>query len=99
MTKTQPIPDTAIDQYGKGIFFLCLVFCPIDLFRGESADAATDEDAEAEELWCVGDVSNRGAIEECVGLNCGVCVVDDEDMYDGDISGEILVVDKVVVDT
>ena len=40
-----------------------------------------------------------GAIEECVGLTCEVCVVDDEDMYKGDISGEILVTDKEVVDT
>ena len=91
MTKMQPIPDTAIDQYGKGVFFLCLL-C-------SGRDPPTDEDIEAEELWSVGDVSNRRAIEECVGLNCGVCVVDDEDMYEGDISGEILVVDKVVVDT
>lgn len=98
MTKMQPIPDTAIDQYGKGVFFSCRVFCCKDLF-GESSDAGTDEDTEAEELWCVGDASNRGAIEECVGLTCEECVVDDEDMYEGDISGEILVADKEVVDT
>ena len=98
MTKMQPIPDTAIDQYGNGVFFLCLVRTGRD-FSDESSDPATDEDIEAEELWCVGDVSNRGAIEECVGLTCEVCVVDDEDMYAGDISGEILVADKEVVDT
>ena len=98
MTKMQPIPDTAIDQYGNGVFFLCLVRTGRD-FSDESSDPATDEDIEAEELWCVGDVSNRGAIEECVGLTCEVCVVDDEDMYKGDISGEILVTDKEVVDT
>lgn len=39
------------------------------------------------------------ATEECFGLTSGVCVVDDEDMYEGDISGEILVADKEVVDT
>ena len=49
MTKMQPIPDTAIDQYGKGVFFSCRVFCRKDLF-GESSDAGTDEDTEAEEL-------------------------------------------------
>ena len=98
MTKMQPIPDTAIDQYGKGVFFSCRVFGWKDLF-GESSDAGADEDTEAEELWCVGDVSNRGATEECFGLTSGVCVVDDEDMYEGDISGEILVADKDVVDT
>ena len=59
MTKMQPIPDTAIDQYGNGVFFLCLVCSGRD-FSDESSDPATDEDIEAEELWCVGDVSNRG---------------------------------------
>lgn len=49
MTKMQPIPDTAIDQYGKGVFFSCRGFCPKDSF-GESSDAGTDEDTEAEEL-------------------------------------------------
>ena len=98
MTKMQPIPDTAIDQYGNGVFFLCLVCTGRD-FSDESSDPATDEDIEAEELWYVGDVSKRGAIEECVGLTCEVCVVDDEDMYEEDISGDILVADKEVVDT
>ena len=98
MTKMQPIPDTAIDQYGKGVFFSCCVFGRKYLF-GEASDAGTDKDTEAEELWRVGDVSNRGTIEECVGLTCEECVVDDEDMYEGDISGEILVADKEVVDT
>ena len=98
MTKVQPIPDTAIDQYGKGVFFSCRVFGRKGLF-GESSGGGTDKDTEAEELWRVGDVSNRGATEECVGLTCEVCVVDGEDMYEGDISGEILVADKDVVDT
>lgn len=98
MTKMQPIPDTAINQYGNGVFFSCLIFS-CGSFLDESSVPGMDEDIEEDELWCVGDVSNRGAIEEWVGLNCGVCVVDDEDMYEGDISGEILVVDKAIVDT
>ena len=49
MTKMQPIPDTAIDQYGKGVFFSCCVFGRKYLF-GEASDAGTDKDTEAEEL-------------------------------------------------
>lgn len=90
MTNMQPIPDAAIDQYGIGVFFLCRVFCRTDLF-GESSDAATDEDIDAEELCC------REATEECVGWTCGVCVAVDEYMGERDLSGAILVVDKVRV--
>ena len=49
MTKMQPIPDTAIDQYGKGVFFSCRVFGRKYLF-GESSGGGTDKDTEAEEL-------------------------------------------------
>ena len=49
MTKMQPIPDTAIDQYGKGVFFSCRVLGRKNLF-GESSGAGTDKDTEAEEL-------------------------------------------------
>ena len=90
MTNRQPIPDAAIDQYGIGVFFSCRVFCRTDLF-GESSYAATDEDIEAEELCC------REATEECVGLTCGVCFAVDEYMGERDLSGAILVVNKVRV--
>lgn len=96
MTNMQPIPDAAIDQYGIGVFFLCLVFCRTDLI-GESSDASTDEDIEGYELWCVGAVSDRGPIEDCVGLTCGVCVPVDECMGERDLSGAIPVDDKVRV--
>ena len=77
MTKMQPMKDAAIDQYGIGVFLLCRVSCRTDLF-GESTDAATDEDIEADELWCAGAVSDSEATEECVGLTCGVWVPVDE---------------------
>lgn len=96
MTNMQPIPDAAIDQYGIGVFFLCRVFCRTDLI-GESSDASTDEDIEGYELWCVGAVSDRGPIEDCVGLTCGVCVAVDECMGERDLSGAIPVDDKVRV--
>ena len=67
MTKMQPIPDTAIDQYGNGVFFLCIVCSDRD-FSDESSDPATDEDIEAEELWCVGVVTivTRGQLKSAL---------------------------------
>lgn len=41
--------------------------------------------------------SNAATDEECVGLTCGVCFAVDEYMGERDLSGAILVVDKVRV--